>query len=315
MRVEWLEDIIAVAETGSFHEAAERRNLTQSAFSRRIQSIEDYVGIALFDRTRKPVQLRPTTKEQHSEIIRLATELRRLITDLQRGDRLSGNKVVVVSQHALTASISPGLIEKFETHNPNAFVRLRSANLDECFGLLLSRQADIALAYRVPGEQHPIATPIIETKAFAMDRLVPVFAAGQRADLDERMEAGQLPIIAYPGSVFLGNALMGSILTRLPKGVRPVPRVETALTLAALELAAQGIGVAWVPESLSASRTTNGDVEDLSESFPSMSLEITGVRLIGPANHSAHLLWTSLPQDLGVSGLPVPEPDTDSSIA
>ncbi len=41
IRLEWLEDILAVAETGSFSEAAERRHLTQSAFSRRIRNIED----------------------------------------------------------------------------------------------------------------------------------------------------------------------------------------------------------------------------------------------------------------------------------
>lgn len=40
MRLEWPDDILAVAETGSFSEAAERRHLTQSAFSRRIGSIE-----------------------------------------------------------------------------------------------------------------------------------------------------------------------------------------------------------------------------------------------------------------------------------
>lgn len=41
MCLEWLEDILGVAETGSFSEAAERRHLTQSAFSRRIRNIED----------------------------------------------------------------------------------------------------------------------------------------------------------------------------------------------------------------------------------------------------------------------------------
>ncbi|MGB3147248.1 MAG: LysR family transcriptional regulator, partial [Paracoccaceae bacterium] len=35
MRLEWLEDILAIAETGSFAVAAERRHRTQSAFSRR----------------------------------------------------------------------------------------------------------------------------------------------------------------------------------------------------------------------------------------------------------------------------------------
>ena len=86
MRLEWLEDILAIAQTGSFSGAAERRNLTQSAFSRRIQQIEDHVGVELFDRTRKPVQLRPTTQAQGAQIEQISAALRQLITDLRRGD-------------------------------------------------------------------------------------------------------------------------------------------------------------------------------------------------------------------------------------
>ena len=47
MRLEWLEDLLAVAETGSFQEAADRRRLTQSAFSRRIQHIEELPGASV----------------------------------------------------------------------------------------------------------------------------------------------------------------------------------------------------------------------------------------------------------------------------
>ena len=55
MRLEWLDDILAIASTGSFSGAAERRHLTQSAFSRRIQQIEQHIGVELFDRSQKPV--------------------------------------------------------------------------------------------------------------------------------------------------------------------------------------------------------------------------------------------------------------------
>ena len=49
MRLEWLEDILAVADAGSLSVAAERRRLTQSAFSRRMQFIEQALGGQLFD--------------------------------------------------------------------------------------------------------------------------------------------------------------------------------------------------------------------------------------------------------------------------
>ena len=108
MRLEWLQDILAIAQAGSFSAAAERRNLTQSAFSRRIQQIEDHVGVELFDRSRKPVQLRPTTLDQGAQIEQISAALRQLVVDLRRGDRVTFNRIVVASQHSLTICLRPG---------------------------------------------------------------------------------------------------------------------------------------------------------------------------------------------------------------
>lgn len=286
MRLEWLEDILAVAETGSFSEAAERRHLTQSAFSRRIRHIEDYAGVELFDRTKKPVQLRATTAGQRDEIRRLAQALRQLLADLRRGDRQSGNRIVIACQHALTAEPTPALVKSFQAANDAAFVRLRSANLDECFGMLLARQADVAIVYREPGKAHPVAAEFIETVTLGQDRLIPVRAAG--------MAGADLPYVAYPREVFLGGVMNTAILPRLPSGVLAVAKVETALTLAALEFAEEGVGVAWVPASLAAPRVAKGRLVDLSGALPSVPLDITAVRLAGAVGPVADALWRHL---------------------
>ncbi len=39
MRLEWIEDILCVIDTGSFTQAAQKRHLTQPAFTRRIHGI------------------------------------------------------------------------------------------------------------------------------------------------------------------------------------------------------------------------------------------------------------------------------------
>jgi DNA-binding transcriptional LysR family regulator len=57
MEVKWLEDFIALAESQSFSRAAQARNITQSGFSRRIQSLEQWVGADLVDRSGWPPAL------------------------------------------------------------------------------------------------------------------------------------------------------------------------------------------------------------------------------------------------------------------
>ena len=291
MRLEWLEDILAVAQTGSFSEAAERRNLTQSAFSRRIGTIETSLGVELFDRSRKPVQLRAATKTQQETIGRLAGELRQLQTDLRRGDVAGANRIIIASQHALTTALAPPILQGIQARREDTYVRLRSANLDECFALLLARQADIALVYRVPGEAHPISAAYIETAMLGKDRLIPVIANTAVALFYQGMARGEVPFIAYPPEVFMGRIMQTRIL---PNISLPMPKAETALTLAALEMAAVGVAVAWVPASLARQRIDDGRLVDLSAVLPVADLEVTAVRLIGTADTVALSVWSHL---------------------
>lgn len=294
MRLEWLEDVLAVAETGSFQEAADRRRLTQSAFSRRIQHIEEQIGVELFDRTRKPVQLLPTTSDQRDQISKLANDLRQLVLDLRRGERMASNRIAIASQHALTTSLTPLIVRAIHARHQATHVRLRSANLDECFSLLLSRQVDIAIVYRLPGEDHPISQSFVETVSIGTDRLVPVFATDATTDLNAKFAAGELPYISFPPEVFLGRVLDRVILPRVHHLTRAVPMAETALTLAALELAAVGVGVAWVPISLAARRIADGNLVDLSSSLPSSQLDVTSVRLFGNPRPIANSVWSEI---------------------
>ena len=57
MQTKWIDDLLAVAETQNFSRAAELRCITQSALSRRIKSLEEWMGVELVDRSTYPVQL------------------------------------------------------------------------------------------------------------------------------------------------------------------------------------------------------------------------------------------------------------------
>ncbi len=294
MRLEWLEDLVAVAETGSFSEAAERRSLTQSAFSRRIRQIEDYVGVELFDRSRKPVQLQRTTESQRDQILQIIRTLRQLVADLRSGSQMIDNRVVLASQHALTTSRTPRLLQRVLARHEAINIRLRSANFDECYGQLLSRKADIALVYRIEGIAPEVEADYLETVEIGSDRMIPVHAASHRAQHLRDRAMGQLSIVSYPDKVFLGQVMNLLILPHLPEPLQAVRKVETALTLAAQEMAQVGIGSAWIPESLARGRIAEGSLTDLSDDLPSCELTITAMRLAGPKRKAENAVWTEL---------------------
>lgn len=294
MRLEWLEDIKAIAETGSFGAAAERRNLTQSAFSRRIKQIEEYVGVELFDRARKPIRLKPTTIAQSEQILLLAAGLRQLTVDLQRGEQTTGNRVIIACQHSLTASRIPAILQQMLSQDEGLNVRLRSANLDVCTSLILSRQADVAIVFRMAHQVNEIAVDFIEELAIGTDRLIPVSNAALPDGPAAGSELTELSYIAYPPDVFFGQVMEREILPFLDPIYLQRPKVETALTFAAVEMAIIGTGIAWVPESLARSSIESGRLIDLSNRLPACALQIRAMRLQGHPNLAESILWSVL---------------------
>lgn len=294
MRLEWLEDILRVAETGSFSEAAEQRHLTQSAFSRRIRNIEEQVGTELFDRTRKPVHLHDHVDAQREQIARVARLLRELQADLRRGGSMAENKLILASQHSLTISLAPAIIREIGQQHSDVLIRLRSANLTDCFAQLLSRQAAILIVYRLPGHQHPILESYVECLSLRSDRFIPVIAPEVAAATLAREIDTDLPYVAYPADVFFGEVFERQILPKLRDAGSIIAKAETALTLASLEMAKMGIGVAWVPESLAMPTIAAGRLVDLSNALPQCSLEATAVRLVGEPAPVTATVWERL---------------------
>ena len=91
MDIEWLEDFLVLSDLSSFTRAAQSRNVTQSAFSRRIRSLEEWIGISLIDRDTVPPRL---TMAGH--LFRdAAREMVRLLNNRRTVERADAGSIVV----------------------------------------------------------------------------------------------------------------------------------------------------------------------------------------------------------------------------
>ena len=57
MKMEFYEEFVILAETGSFSKAAEQLPFTQAALTQHIQQMEEILGVKLFDRSTRKVEL------------------------------------------------------------------------------------------------------------------------------------------------------------------------------------------------------------------------------------------------------------------
>lgn len=74
-RFNTLQSFIAVVETGSFSEAAERLSVGKSVVSRRVSALEERLGVRLLQRTTRRLSLTEAGRELYPQAARLLAEL------------------------------------------------------------------------------------------------------------------------------------------------------------------------------------------------------------------------------------------------
>ena len=156
MELKWLDDYIALIESGSFSAAAARRHISQPAFSRRIQMLEEWLGVTLIDRTRKPLQFTPVARDNQLAFRSLVARIYEFRAAL-KSESLDSAGITIAAQHTLAASYVPGFLARLRQLDPDRNFRIRSENRAESVAMLMRGEAEVLLAYESP--QFPCHVP------------------------------------------------------------------------------------------------------------------------------------------------------------
>jgi DNA-binding transcriptional LysR family regulator len=128
----WLEDFLALVDSGNFSRAAELRHVTQPAFSRRIRALEDWVGVDLFERDSHPV----TLTEAGHRFRPVAEELlRRLLQgreEARQADHNAAAKLKFAVTHALLLKFFSAWLHAWEAKAELGAIHLFADNLQTC---------------------------------------------------------------------------------------------------------------------------------------------------------------------------------------
>ena len=137
---------LAVAETGSFRKASTRLGVGQPAVSRRVQGLEDLLGVSLFER--RPCGARLTSAGAY-----FASQARVLLDDLNAAVDSAKSAGVAGNGHlqiGLMASLSRGslraVFERFTMAHADVDVCFVEASRNELLTLLNHRRIDVSYA-------------------------------------------------------------------------------------------------------------------------------------------------------------------------
>lgn len=297
MRIDWIEDLVALLDSGGVADAARLRNITQPAFSRRIKVLEEVLGIELIDRSVKPSGPSSVLRDREAELRKLATETRLLLSDMRQEQTMGLRQLVIASQHAITTSLGTQII-KSVAEPSHTHVRLRSANRDECETLLIRRQAAISLTYRIKSEPIGELPSFLTEAVLGSETLIPVCGTAHATELMKLFNSGVLRIIGYPADVFLGAAITRHVLPALEGRCSVSVVTETGLSTAALQLSQSGLGVAWVPEALARPALRRGELTNLQDTLGGIEMDLVAQRWATTSNAATLDAWTRLTEAL-----------------
>ncbi|MCE9663689.1 LysR substrate-binding domain-containing protein [Halomonas sp. M5N1S17] len=291
MKIEWIEDFLALIEAGTFSQAAERRHVTQPAFSRRIRQLEDWLGVELIDRHSPRLTLLPHAKSYESSLRDWLAHLYALRGRI-RADAKHGPRAILTTQHTLTVSYLPRLLRHFRQHAADARLQVRSSDRSECIRDFQRGDADLLLCNELEDAPLLMERTEIERVLLGTERLVPVCAAdrfGQPIfDLDNQ---NRLPLLGYDPNSFLGSALSSPYLLDLQRRYDVELVCETAFTIGIRELSLAGLGIGWLPHGLIELELEAGRLVSLAEQLGGPMLVVACYWQPGGGASAAEQLW------------------------
>ena len=294
MDLNWLRDFECLARTLNFTRASNERNITQSAFSRRIKALENWVWLPLVNRATYPIQLTeagqnflPTAKAAISQL----TESRQSIRDADRGDT---RFVRISALHTISINYLAHQIERIQKEIPELRTRVISDSLSTCCELLLEGAVDIMLVY-----YHQYVSPKIddtgfERKDLLSDKLIQVAArdaAQQQGWHLSNRDGAPIPHLAYEQSSFLGQVIENSISIE-------ALNIETIYIDGLVETIRrrllQGSGFAWMPQTAVETELQNCSLVAIGDQ--SLNISVTISALANPTffDDSARKMWSLL---------------------
>ncbi|WEM45305.1 LysR substrate-binding domain-containing protein (plasmid) [Photobacterium sp. DA100] len=295
MDFKWLDDFMSLRELGNFGAAAKARHVTQSAFSRRIQALELWVGTPLFDRTSYPITLTEHGEKFVPYVENLLEQIKVTKEDFAQVSLKTDNTVRIVSLHSFAVNLLPNLFRQgsgqFKTLN--LAINPSVQGIDNHFQALLDGSSDILFAYNTQGMRPSfLIEDKVEKLLVSQEEIIPVISPRL---LEQHASGEDYPYLAYSEHTFLHNV----VAPLVDKSRCPLNQVfETTLTESLIKMAVNGYGVAWAPRHAIDAELSAGL---LVRAFPEMTellitLDIVCYRAKEANRQSVSQFWRGLSQ-------------------
>ncbi|BCQ32797.1 MULTISPECIES: LysR substrate-binding domain-containing protein [Erwiniaceae] len=282
LEVKWFYDVIALEESRSFTLAAEKRNISQSSFSRRIQSLESALGFMIFDRSKNPLQL----TQQGKNFIGYA---RNMLDDMDfQLNRIKGldnlrQSIKIDAAPSLSVLWLPEMIAGYNDSNERIHY-VESINVNDAVYNLKEGKCDFILSFY---NEELMNYPFVHHKIFDshLHLVTPCDDGGQPL---YSLSHDILPLMKYATDSYMGRQV-NQVIDTLSEDTFTL-RFVSSMSELLKRMIVNGQGVGWLPQYSIKEELSQGKLAIMD---PSVSLGISAYvyRSGSRLNLSAERFW------------------------
>jgi DNA-binding transcriptional LysR family regulator len=251
MDTKWLEDFISLAETRSFSRSAELRHVTQPAFSRRIQSLEAWLGADLIDRTSYPTRLTTAGEVFYEQALDMLGHVNNAIATMRSKRPAAQSTIDFAVPHTLSLTYMPKWITSLESSFGTLNTRLMALNVHDAVLRLVEGGCDLLLCYHHPRQPVQLDASRYDMIVLGSEALRAYARCGKNKEPDFLLPGSAnapLPFLSYSSNAYLGR-MVELILSDAKRTLHLEKRYETDMAEGLKMMALEGHGIVFLPES------------------------------------------------------------------
>lgn len=241
MELRQLEYFTAVSNELHFSRAAEKLNIAQPTLSQQIKTLEDEMGIPLFDRIGKKTALTEAGKILLHHSQRVFFEIEQAQAALRDLNGLQTGKLTIGSLMTCVNYLLPSAISEFKQLYPNVNLSVFGQRTGEIKKGLLENELDLGISF-LPVEDDELGSIPLFTEELSL--AVPSdHPLAHRKEVEIEMLEHN-PIVLLPSNYFL-RQLIDTYCAELGIILRPTLEMSTLESLT--QMVSEGIGVTILP--------------------------------------------------------------------
>jgi LysR family transcriptional regulator, carnitine catabolism transcriptional activator len=238
-----LEAFVAVAENGSYTKAARVLRMSQPGLTANILRLEDHLGVRLFDRTTRSVELTSAGADLLHPIRRLLEDLSQTISDMQGlSDRRRG-RVVFACLPSIAARLVGPALQNFLMSFPGITVKIIDGDATNVASRVRTREADFGITSTPDIDDEIEFTPLLRDRCCVVCSADHALASAREVRLKD--------LAAYPfltlGRTTGARRILDQVTAKADVHLNVICEIGQLSTLCGM--IETGVGVSILPEA------------------------------------------------------------------